>query len=269
MKAFFINMFKGVAIGASMLVPGVSGGTMAIILGIYDRLIDAISNIFKDFKNNVIFLISVALGGVIGLLAFAKALEALLNAFHIPMVYFFIGAVLSSIPLLLKKSGKHKFDYKTILYPLIGIAIIVGITFLPSNNEFNFNADFVSYLIMFVTGIIIAIALVLPGLSTSFMLLVLGIYDDFLNAINTLDFGFLIPICLFTLIGIFLVTKILDLLMKKYPRMIYLVIIGFVLGSIYTIFPGLPQGMEILYSILLFIVGFASITYLTTKFGGD
>lgn len=267
MKQYLTNLLKGVVIGSSMLVPGVSGGTMAIILGIYDRLVDAISNLFKNFKENVIFLSSVGIGGVIGLFLFARALEALLNAFEIPMTYFFIGACLASIPLLLTKSKSGKCDFKTFVYPLIGLAIVVGLSFLPQNGSFNFNGSFVDYMMMLLTGIIIALALVLPGISVSYMLLVLGIYNQFLTAVNSLDLAFLIPLFVSTLIGVFLTTKILDILMKKYPRMIYLVIIGFVLGSVYTIYPGLPNGWDILFSILLFISGFSGIYFVTKKFG--
>ena len=273
MKKYLINFLKGAVIGASMTVPGVSGGAMAIILDLYDKLVDALSNIFKNFKENFLFILSVALGGLTGLFAFAHLMKLLLEVFQIPIIYFFMGCILGSIPLVLYKAKegnehKFKFDWKAIVFPLIGCGIVVGLSFLPTNGSFEFSKDFGSIAYVLMTGVVISISLLLPGLSTTFMLLVLGVYNYFLEAITNFDLLFIAILAIGTLIGFIITVKIVDYLMKKFPKPVFLTILGFVLGSIYTIFPGLPNGMDILYSILMFVAGFVPLLFVSFKSGG-
>ena len=273
MKKYIINFLKGAVIGASMTVPGVSGGAMAIILDLYDKLVHSMSNLFKNFKENFLFILSVALGGLTGLFAFAHVMKKLLEVFQLPIIYLFMGCILGSIPLVLfkakeSKDHKFKFDWKTIVFPLIGCAIVIGLSFLPTNNDFEFTKDFSSIFYVLLTGVIISISLVLPGLSTTFMLLVLGVYNYFLDAITNFDILFIGLLAIGVLIGFIITIKVVDILMKKYPKPVFLTILGFVVGSIYTIFPGFPTGMNILYCILLFILGFIPLLFISIKSGG-
>lgn len=111
-----ILILKGAAIGIAMLVPGVSGGTMAIILGVYDDLIHSVSSFFKDIKKNFIFLFYIAIGGIIGVLAFSKLIEYALDNFRYPTMYFFIGIVIGGIPVLYQKVDNSKGQVKNWLY---------------------------------------------------------------------------------------------------------------------------------------------------------
>ena len=272
MKKYLINFLKGLTIGASMTVPGVSGGAMAIILNLYDKLVDAMSNIFKDFKKNFLYILSVALGGVVGLFLFAHVIKLLLDVFQLPIIYFFMGCILGSIPLVLYKAkqgkgGKFKFNWQTFVFPLIGCAIVVGLSFLPTNGNFVFNQDLKSYSYVLLTGITISISLVLPGLSTTFMLYVLGVYDYFINALTNFDILFLAVLAVATIIGFIVTIKVVDYLIKKFPKYVFLTILGFIIGSIYTIFPGWPTGLNILYCILMFIAGFVPLMFISLKTG--
>lgn len=266
-KKYFSLWGKGVAVGASMLLPGLSGGTMAIILGIYDRLIAAISSFFKNPKKNLIFLAVFALGGCVGILVFSKALLYVTEQFEVPMLYLFMGAVLGSIPILVKQTRAKRFSPSCVIYPLIGVALVVAIDLLPSDLlDFGTTMSFGEYLLLAVCGIFLAVALILPGISFSYMLLVLGIYDLTLKAVESLQLLFLLSLGVGVLLGIVLCTRVLDICMSRYPQKTYLVIIGFVLGSLKDVFPGFPAGMEIIYSLLTFAVGLIGIYWLTQKF---
>ncbi len=259
------DMINGLIIGVSMLIPGVSGGTVALICGIYYKLIAAVDTFFEKPKENFKFLLSVAMGGIIGILVFSKLILLTYNTYKTPMVYLFMGAVLGSIPLLIKSAGVKKIDLKTITYPLLGIVIVLLLECLPKD-LFIINADgLAEYLVIFLIGIVLATALVLPGISFSYMLLILGLYEQTLGAIETVNIVFLFAMGTGVLLGIFLTAKIIRIILRKYPKQTYLVIIGFVIASIKDVFPGIPYGTELLVSALLLLGSFYTIYKISNK----
>lgn len=248
---------KGVIIGATMIVPGVSGGTMAMILGIYDQLISAVSSFGKEIKENFLFLIIFAVSAGLGLFLFSTPLSWLLEYYQTPTLYFFIGAVVGGIPLIEKKSGIQKVSFEVVLYMLLGAALVILISRIPTdvlNAEASKGAGV--WLILLLAGIVSAAALILPGISFSHFLLILGLYDQLLNAVKTLNLTFLLPLGLGVLGGIVLLSKLLERFMTKYPKQTYLIILGFIIGSIAEIFPGLPQGGTFFICAIAAIVGF-------------
>lgn len=259
-----INFIKGTIIGIAMLVPGVSGGTMAIILGLYDEMIHAVSSFFKDIKKNTTFLFVVGIGGITGIFLFGRIIEYSLELFRMPMIYLFLGLIVGGIPILYKKAtngSKTKNDW---LYLVIGFLIILVMSLYKGTLvDLASSTGILKFLFLILSGIIIAIALILPGISTSFMLLVLGLYDITLKAINNLEVNFLIPIILGVGIGVIATTKVLENFLNKKPRPTYLVILGFVIGSIMEVFPGVPVGFDILVSIVTFVIGIAIIRFLS------
>ncbi|MDF2908337.1 MAG: hypothetical protein K0R34_3658, partial [Herbinix sp.] len=116
-------MLKGFVIGSSMSVPGVSGGTMAILLGIYDKLIGSISNFLKDLKDNIIFLMKFCIGAAVGIGSLAFVIEWLLDRFPLPVSFFFLGAVIGGIPALYKKTKESKWKLSSALYFLVGLVV--------------------------------------------------------------------------------------------------------------------------------------------------
>lgn len=237
LKSNLAIMLKGFIIGSSMSVPGVSGGTMAILLGIYDKLINTISNFLKDIKGNTIFLFKFCIGSGVGIGSLAFVIKWLLETFPFPVSFFFLGAVLGGIPALYKKTKESKFGIASVIYFFIGLGVVISIGFLPVGNFNISTASGLTYFIMLlVTGVILALALILPGISTSHMLLVLGMYDAMLMAITEFNVVYIGIIGVSTLVGIFLITKPIEWTMKRFPHQTYCMIIGFVLGSTLEIF---------------------------------
>ena len=256
-KALLIP-FKGFLIGSSMTVPGVSGGTMAIILGIYDRLISAISHFTKEPKKNLWFLAKFCLGSVVGFCTLASTIGWLLETFPIPVSFFFFGAIIGGVPALYRKTKATRFSVSSVLYILLGFAIVIGIGLIPQGLMPSAdNLTVGSILMWLVAGLVIALALVLPGISTSHMLLILGIYGTMSGAIDTVvawlkslvkgllgsadaasvdgvggAVAFLALLVIATLIGVVLITRPLEWTMKKFPHQTYCVILGFVVGSL-------------------------------------
>ncbi|MBE5965500.1 MAG: DUF368 domain-containing protein [Lachnospiraceae bacterium] len=274
-------ILKGFIIGSSMSVPGVSGGTMAILLGIYDKLIGAISNFLKDIKGNIIFLIKVCIGAGIGIFSLAFVIKWLLDKFPLSVSFFFLGAVIGGIPALYKKTKETSLKISSGVYFLIGLVIVISIGYIPVGNfDISSGSGLSYYFMLLVTGIIIALALVLPGISTSHMLLVLGMYDTLILAITKFDLVYIGILGITTLIGIFLITKPIEWTMKKFPHQTYCIIIGFVLGSTSEIFrdkilPAIPSGasfswwvISFLICIVTFCLGYMSIVSLS-RFSND
>ena len=264
----------GAWIGCTMTVPGVSGGSMAMILGIYDRLIASVNGIFsrEKRKDSILFLIKFMLGAVVGLFLVSSLISGALEKFPEPTRYFFLGAVAGGAPMIFRSAKIKKVSIPVILYPIVGIAAALLISLIPEGlfemKNDSFFAVLLSIIVQLLGGIVIAIALVLPGISVSQMLLVLGVYENLTGAVKALDIVTLIsfaPLVIGTLGGIFLTTGILEKLMKKHPTASYLIVFGFILGSLPELFPGLPTGWNWIPCILLAAVGFIAIFFVSKK----
>jgi len=248
---------KSMVVGASMVVPGVSGGTMAILLGFYDELIHSVSCFMQAPKKNAIFLCKFLLGSVLGIVLFSRLVEYLITAFPQPMMYFFLGAIGGGIPALIKKSQVTRFSPMCIIHVLGGFALVALCSLIPQDLlTQSANGSWTTFLWMLLAGVIVAIALVLPGISTSHMLLMLGLYEMTLAALHDFNLALLLPLVLGVGIGTLATTRTLENLMTRHPKGTYLWIIGFVLGSVITVFPGLPTGINWIICPVMTVVGF-------------
>ena len=258
------TVFSGFVVGSSMTIPGLSGGTMAIILGIYDRLIQAVGTITtkKGFKKNIGFLITFLIGSGLGIYLLSNVVSEAIEVYEKPMLYLFIGIIAGTIPTLIKETGATSIKIKDILFMVFGFAICLGISLIPDGLiQFDSGFSFMNLFIIILAGFVIAIALVLPGISCSQMLLLLGILDMTYDAVKDLNFAFLVPLAISVGVGILLTTNILDKFMTKSPRGTYFLISGFVIGSVLDIIKDMPKRTEVnVWCILALIGGIIIIT---------
>ena len=276
MKNSLEVMYKGFLIGSTMLVPGVSGGSMAIILGIYERLLSAISSLTRNVKENLLFLGLFAVSAGMGMLFLARPILSLLESYPKPMQCLFIGAVAGGIPVIWKQGKIERITWKTGLCFVAGFLSVIWISLIPAEIfQTGFAAKttevgvqstgLFSYLFLIVAGILSSTALVLPGISVSYFLLVLGLYQELMRAISEMDMEFLLPMGSGILIGVLLTTKALEYVLKRYPQVAYMVILGFVVGSVLEILPQMPRGGEWLLCTGAGLTGFFAISTLSEK----
>ena len=265
-KDAIINFFKGMFIGGTMTVPGISGGSMAMILGIYERMISSVNKAVKLDKKSILFLLECLVGALVGVFLFSNSLLWLLDRFEMPMRYFFVGVVAGGTPLIYRSAHVKKVRASTFLYPLLGIALVLLIALLP-NGVFapSESLDVKSFFIQLLGGLIVAVAFVLPGISVSQMLWMLGLYEIVMSAIGTLNILPIIPLGIGVLIGTLATAKGMDKAMHAYPEATYLIILGFVLGSLKELFPGVPTLAELPICAIMAIIGFFALYFVSSK----
>ena len=268
MKEYLVLAIRGFIIGVANIIPGVSGGTLAITLGIYERLINAISHFMKNIKENIKLLFPIGIGAGLSLAILSNAISYALTNFKFPTTLLFIGLIVGGIPLLYKKIDKE-VNGKNILLMLITFSIVVLFTFMDSGNKvISFaNMDIYKYITLFIVGIIAAATMVIPGISGSFVLMLLGYYEPIINTIKDFthlnniasNLAILIPFGIGVLVGIVLIAKLIEYLLAKHEVPTYFMIIGFILASIISIIveAGLTTNITFIVSgIILFMLGF-------------
>ncbi len=262
-----MNILKGMVIGISNVIPGVSGGTMAVVLGIYDKLLSAINTFFKNWKKSIFFLGEIAIGTALGIILFSKLITTLLNNYAEPTNFFFIGLILGSFPLLYKRATKDKVKPSNYIWFIATLVLMIGMSFFGEKDTTTViitTLSVKSFISLFAAGFIAAATMILPGVSGSLVLLILGLYTTFTTAISDFNIPLLIPIGLGVLIGIATMTKVIEALLTRFPQPTYFAICGLILGSIFAVYPGFTLGTMGIVSIATFVVGFI-LTYLLGK----
>lgn len=269
MKENIIIAIKGFIIGIANIIPGVSGGTLAITLGIYEQLINTISHFFKNIKENIKFIIPLGIGAILSILVLSNIIGTCLENYPLPTTLFFIGLILGGIPLLTNKTKGHKKKISNWIIFFITAGIILTLTFLKSGDAYVSleNMNLIGYLLLFLVGMIAAATMVIPGISGSFMLMLLGYYKPIIDTISSLthfenisgNILILMPFGLGILVGIVLIAKLIEHLLKKFEIKTYFGIIGFVIASIVSIVKpliGTPiTSLQTIIGIILFIIG--------------
>lgn len=261
-----INMIKGALIGGANVIPGVSGGTMAVLMGIYDKLIYSVTGLFKDFKNNFKFLLQLGIGAVLGIGAFIFIIPFLMEEAPLPTNFFFMGLVLGAGPMLYKKAKETNIKPLNILWFIVALAIVVvmGVMREPSSAS-----AAPSTIMFFIAGFIAAATMILPGVSGSFMLLLLGMYKPILDGVKSFDMGIIIPVSIGVLAGFVIMTKAIETMFKKFPQTAYCVILGLVLGSVVGIYNEIPGGFVFgvsgIIAIITFLAGLGISLFMGSK----
>lgn len=270
------NIIKGMMIGIANIMPGVSGGTLAVSMGIYDKLIHCITHILSEFKESMKFLLPIFVGAGIALVALTFVIEALFQYYPIPTNLLFIGLIVGGLPPVVTKVKSHKLSFGHILAGLLFFALVVGMAMMGDNGnrQVTLNLGIVPMIKLVLVGIIAAATMIIPGVSGSMVLLILGYYQPiiqqitaFCTAVITLDMAgilhgiaILLPFGIGVLIGILGIAKIIEIIFEKYPVYAYCAIIGLIAASPIAIlvcsnFAGFSVSV-LLISIVTFAAGF-------------
>lgn len=274
--SFLSDILRGVAIGVAFIIPGFSGGSVAAVLGIYEKLVGAIADLFKHFKTSFLTLFPIVLGMFIGIAALILPIQWGLANFPIPTVSLFVGLALGGLPSITEKIKGERprgFHFAAFLIPL---TVAASLSFLPLAGEVDlFHLSFGGYLLLIAIGVIGSAALVVPGISGSMLLLIFGYYNPVVRLITEhLVYGDQLGICLLVVscigvglvVGFFGISILMKYLLKRFPRGTYFAILGFILGSIPAVYAStLRETGNILFenpwywvvAVLMLIVGFA------------
>ena len=241
------NVLKGIVIGISNILPGVSGGTMAVSMGIYDKLIHCINHLFKDFKKNLLFLFPIAVGMVIAIIASAFGIDYLFETFPFQANLLFIGLILGGLPAIYDKVKGTTVRPGHILCVVLLFLLVIGMALLndKQGGVAVIGTGMMDLVKLFLVGVIAAATMVIPGVSGSMMLLLLGYYNPILDAIKEFVAALLkwdmeamakvlfllIPFGIGVIVGIVLIARLMEFVFQKYPNYAYWSIIGLLLAS--------------------------------------
>ena len=264
MKENIMLILKGFALGIANVIPGVSGGTIAVILGIYEKLIDILSNLKTKLKENFKYLLFLAIGLILAIGLFSNAVTFCLKNYPFATILFFIGFIIGGMPPLLNKV-KSKID----ICFIIAFTVVMLMAFITPDTM-NKSLDIINIktlIILFLIGVLGAASMVLPGISGSFVLMLIGYYEPIMNSIseftklNNLTHNILI-LAMFglgVLFGIIFMAKLIKILLEKYEIPMYMGIIGFVIASAISILVsviGSSYGvLQIIIGVILMFVG--------------
>jgi len=258
-----VRFLKGLGIGAATFAPGVSGGTMAIMFGLYDQIMDAIGNFYVDFKKKFVYMFPVAVGGLIGFILFNYAVSYMLENYELQVMSLFVGMIVGSVPFVYKSANKQGFKLR---YLLFFVAAAVLSVFLLSSLGGEHTAveasaatdtgNTLGWFTIAIYGAIIGCGAVMPGMSASAILLQLGAYYTFTSAVRDMNISVLIPLAIGALVGIVIFAKVTNILLKKFYGYTYYAILGLVAGSVILIFPPLGFDIMSLICVVIMLVGF-------------
>lgn len=244
---FLKDMCKGAVIGIANIIPGVSGGTMAVSMGIYDRLIHCITHLFKEFKKSILFLLPILLGAAAALVASAFGLEYLFDNYPVPTNLLFIGLILGGLPAMCKKVKGNKVKAGYVISFLIFFVLVTGLALLGKKEgaaaDLSFNL--LNVIKLFFVGMIASATMVIPGVSGSMILLLIGYYhpiietiSSFIRALAAFDINgilngmaVLVPAGIGIIVGIFAIAKLIEIIFQKFPMYAFWAIIGLIVAS--------------------------------------
>ena len=283
MLQWFLDILRGAVIGVSNIIPGVSGGTMAVSMGIYDRVIYAVNNLFKQFKKNFKDLLPIIIGVLVGLFAFAALIGTLLGTkseeipiTRLPTNFAFIGLILGGLPAIYKRVNMKSAGIPGILLFLVFLALVVVLPLLNPPEARTVDHSIGTILLMIPLGAIASSTMVIPGISGSMILMLLGYYNSVINAMNDLRGGdwsslaILLPYVIGLLVGIVFIAKLMNFLLKKFGALTFSAIFGLVIGSPVALLMQNRECFELantgnwIASIVCLVVGFAIAWFMST-----
>lgn len=231
---FIIKVLQGSLIGLGAVLPGISGGVLCVVFGIYKTIMEFLADPFRKFKTHVPKLIPIGIGGVIGFIGVAKLLEILLERYPAPSVCLFIGLITGMLPSLFREAGEQGRDKKSYISMVIAMIVIFALLISLQLFSVQITPNFLWYVFC---GCCLALSVIAPGMSFSTLLMPLGLYEPFVAGIGNLDFSILIPGGIGGLATVILFAKAVDTLFDKHYSVAFHAIIGIVIAATIMIIP--------------------------------
>lgn len=259
---FLLNIIYGMIVGIANIIPGVSGGTMAVILNIYDELISSFTGLRKHFKKSILYLLPIVIGAVAGVFGFSKLLEFLLNDYPMPTNFFFIGLIVGGLPLVFRKAMETKFKPVSVIPFIIFLGIMIALAFINTGSSETAGIittlDFGTVVYMILGSALAAMCMIIPGVSGSMIMMIIGLYNTVLTSISNLNIVMLIPVAVGIIIGIVGGAKLIDICIKKFPQATFFAIMGLMIGSLLSVYnnSGFVFNVQGIIAIFTFIAGF-------------
>ena len=255
---FLTDFFKGILIGAGAILPGISSGVLCVIFGIYETLLNCVLNFFKNIKYNFKILFPIGLGTFFGVILLGNVLKYVFYAYPIQTKFLFIGLIVGSVPELLKKANSRqtfKLHYLIYLFFSFGVGLLLVYIENKLNSSVNGDSEF-SFIFLVISGFMMSAGVIIPGVSSTLILMLLGVYDAYLISVSSLYVPFLFPLAVGLFIGAIFFMKLIKFLLDNFYAQTFFSIIGFTLGSVLVLYPGISSGPEGLLGILCFLIGF-------------
>lgn len=238
-KDWLLRFVKGMFIGSGFILPGVSGGALAAIFGIYERIISFLAHITRNFKENVLFFIPVGLGGITGVFLLSFVVSFLLGTYETIILWFFVGCIIGTVPALWKEAGKKGRSKREII--ILVVSFTLGFLFLWKGSGLFSQVD-QNFFIWIIAGGLIGLGMIVPGLSPSNFLVYMGMYKAMSDGIKDLNLSVIIPIGIGGIITVLGLSKVMDYIFSKaYPQLFHF-ILGIVFASTVMIIPTNYQG---------------------------
>lgn len=279
----FKNIIKGMIIGIANIIPGVSGGTMAVSMGIYDKLIHCITHLFSEFKKNLQFLVPIFIGAGIGLVGLSFVIEYLFDVAPLETNLLFIGLIIGGLPAMWKRVKGNSIKVPHIVAFLLFFAVVVGLAAVGSGSgtDVVIEPGVGMAVTLFAVGLIAAATMIIPGVSGSMILLILGFYNPIVSEINTFIRALLafdmaalwrgilifVPFGLGVVAGIFGIAKIIEIVFNKYPLIAYWAIIGLIVASPVGILLMASFGTISAWNVVIGVAALAAGTFVAYKLG--
>ncbi len=250
---WIVRMLKGVMVGIGFITPGLSGGVLAVVFGIYEPLMRFLGNLKYKFLKNVLFFLPVGIGGMIGVVAFSAVVDFAFRNYAAQFTWLFIGFIAGTFPSLFKTSGKQgRKWWHWIVLVLMAVGTVFLMRWMESIRTVQLAPSFANWVM---SGALIGLGVVVPGMSPSNFLIYLGLYQPMAFGIRHLDLGVITPLMLGGAACILLLARLISWLFKKAYAFMYHFILGIVVGSTIAIIPSGVSGWTIAVCALLFVLG--------------
>ncbi len=260
----------GLALGILVVIPGLSTGTMAVVFNVYDRLIGIITPNIKKIISEWKFWLPLIIGGAVGLAFISKVVTVMYDKYPFPITWFFIGVITGSLPLLygrMKPSEKKLPNLAPAICALLALAVMIVMAVISPNESTAVYTEISPRIfgLLVLAGFFSAIAMIIPGISGAFLLLIIGMYRTVIQSVSDFNILLLLPLALGIIVGLLAGAALVRFLLAKAPMETYGAVLGLVAGSIVVLFPGgLGEGNIVIISTVCFLVG-AALSFLLGK----